>query len=222
MCGVLFPEEKCGKKHVKAAISMVAEGTDRVGSCFQICLKRRAELDGKCMVFGKVLDGMDVFHDIEDEMEKDEAQRRDAVIVECGMFTGKLPDPDEFADPGAAKKAQPSAEGRQHVYLRVQIGDEEAVDVLIELWMDMMPRTAENFRCLCTGEAVTQSGAETRTEQGKGSIPASGAFGAPLGGSSSSGGLFGGGSAPATAAAGGVGLFGGGLSLSASPSCRRC
>lgn len=38
------------------------------------------------------------------------------------------------------------------VFFDIRIGSEEAGKIVIELFSDIVPRTAENFRCLCTGE----------------------------------------------------------------------
>jgi peptidylprolyl isomerase len=38
------------------------------------------------------------------------------------------------------------------VFLDVEIGGDPAGRIVIELFADVVPRTAENFRCLCTGE----------------------------------------------------------------------
>ena len=43
-------------------------------------------------------------------------------------------------------------EGNPHVFLDMQIGGEPAGRIEIELFATIAPRTAENFRCLCTGE----------------------------------------------------------------------
>lgn len=42
--------------------------------------------------------------------------------------------------------------GRVYVYLDVKLGEEKAGRVVIELFNDIVPKTAENFRALCTGE----------------------------------------------------------------------
>lgn len=45
------------------------------------------------------------------------------------------------------------------VFLDVEIGGEPIGRIVIELAADVVPKTAENFRCLCTGErGVGQSG----------------------------------------------------------------
>jgi peptidylprolyl isomerase len=45
------------------------------------------------------------------------------------------------------------------VFLDIEIGGEPTGRVVIELAADVVPKTAENFRCLCTGEqGVGRSG----------------------------------------------------------------
>lgn len=41
---------------------------------------------------------------------------------------------------------------RTFVYLDVKLGQEKAGRVVIELFNDIVPKSAENFRALCTGE----------------------------------------------------------------------
>ncbi|KAH0790967.1 peptidyl-prolyl cis-trans isomerase [Histomonas meleagridis] len=41
------------------------------------------------------------------------------------------------------------------VYFDVSIGGQPAGRIVFELFADVVPRTAENFRCLCTGEKST-------------------------------------------------------------------
>lgn len=42
--------------------------------------------------------------------------------------------------------------GNPHVFMDVRIGDENVGRIVLELFADKCPRTAENFRALCTGE----------------------------------------------------------------------
>ena len=53
---------------------------------------------------------------------------------------------ERVGEPAAKRKANP------RVYLNIRIGSEAIGKVVIELFSDVVPRTAENFRCLCTGE----------------------------------------------------------------------
>ncbi|GBN90778.1 Peptidyl-prolyl cis-trans isomerase D [Araneus ventricosus] len=42
--------------------------------------------------------------------------------------------------------------GNPHVFLDIKIGEERVGRIIIELFKDIVPKTAENFRALCTGE----------------------------------------------------------------------
>lgn len=47
----------------------------------------------------------------------------------------------------------PNAKGDNvHVYFEIKHGDETLGKVVMQLYQDITPKTAENFRCLCTGE----------------------------------------------------------------------
>jgi len=47
----------------------------------------------------------------------------------------------------------PNANGdNPHVFFDVKQGDEDLGKVVMQLYMDVTPKTAENFRALCTGE----------------------------------------------------------------------
>ncbi|XP_048456499.1 peptidyl-prolyl cis-trans isomerase D isoform X4 [Rhincodon typus] len=49
-------------------------------------------------------------------------------------------------------KVKPSAAANPRVYLDVSITGERAGRIVLELFADVCPKTAENFRALCTGE----------------------------------------------------------------------
>ena len=47
----------------------------------------------------------------------------------------------------------PNSKGdNPHVYFNVKHGDEELGRIVMQLYADITPKTAENFKCLCTGE----------------------------------------------------------------------
>ncbi|KAF7723932.1 Peptidyl-prolyl cis-trans isomerase cyp10 [Apophysomyces ossiformis] len=58
---------------------------------------------------------------------------------------------EEEAGKAPAPKVVPKG-GRTQVYLDIEIGGELAGRITIELRGDVVPKTAENFRALCTGE----------------------------------------------------------------------
>ncbi|KAI9364593.1 peptidyl-prolyl cis-trans isomerase E [Pilaira anomala] len=59
---------------------------------------------------------------------------------------------EENDEPTKTSRPSPSQGGRSRVYLDIQIGQSLAGRIEIELRGDVVPKTAENFRALCTGE----------------------------------------------------------------------
>jgi len=71
-----------------------------------------------------------------------------------GGFLGKI---DIYKD----KKGPlvPNAKGdNPHVFFQIKHGDEDLGKIVMQLYKDITPKTAENFRCLCTGEKGNTSG----------------------------------------------------------------
>ncbi|CAE7495880.1 CYP63 [Symbiodinium necroappetens] len=52
----------------------------------------------------------------------------------------------------AQKRARQSFPERPRVFLDIEVAGHPAVRIVCELFSDLVPKTAENFRCLCTGE----------------------------------------------------------------------
>ncbi|XP_069818750.1 peptidyl-prolyl cis-trans isomerase C [Dendropsophus ebraccatus] len=91
--GAEFPDENFKLKHYGIGwVSMANAGPDTNGSQFFISTTRPLWLDGKHVVFGKVLDGMAIVHSIELQ-QTDERNRplQDCVIVNSGQITVKEP-----------------------------------------------------------------------------------------------------------------------------------
>ncbi|CAG9529729.1 unnamed protein product [Cercopithifilaria johnstoni] len=51
-----------------------------------------------------------------------------------------------------SKQKMKKREGRPHVFFDIIIGGKTSGRIVMELFNDIVPKTAENFRCLCTGE----------------------------------------------------------------------
>merc|ERR1719192_2551256 len=86
--GTKFEDENFEMKHTKPGLlSMANSGVNTNGSQFFITTKETPWLDGKHVVFGEVVEGMEIVRQIED-CEKTGSQNSDPVkkisVIECG------------------------------------------------------------------------------------------------------------------------------------------
>ena len=72
------------------------------------------------------------------------------VIADCGELTSDSASPPPQAKVAAPPKPLPTTNPR--VYFDIEVGSRPAGRVVMELYADVVPKTAENFRALCTGE----------------------------------------------------------------------
>jgi len=89
--GEKFADENFHIKHTKGGLlSMANSGTDTNGSQFFITSKETPHLDGKHVVFGEVVEGIDVVRLMED-VEKGESDKpkSDIIIEDCGEIEWK-------------------------------------------------------------------------------------------------------------------------------------
>ena len=68
-----------------------------------------------------------------------------------GLFSQNLYEDKVLPSKPIEPPKEPNKENPQ-VFLDIKIGENEPKRVEIELFKDKVPKTAENFRCLCTGE----------------------------------------------------------------------
>ena len=85
--GDKFPDENFSQKHEKYAVSMVNAGPNTNASQFFICCEEAPWLDGKHVVFGRVVRGMDVVKIIEDVGCSSGATSKVVKIADCGQVS---------------------------------------------------------------------------------------------------------------------------------------
>merc|ERR550537_1147121 len=85
--GAKFPDENFVHKHTGPGIlSMANAGPNTNGSQFFLCTAQTPWLDGKHVVFGKVVEGMNVVQAIEKVGSQSGQTKQPVVIADCGQL----------------------------------------------------------------------------------------------------------------------------------------
>ncbi|KAK9056238.1 hypothetical protein SSX86_027328 [Deinandra increscens subsp. villosa] len=146
--GRYFEDENSERTHERGTLSMALfDSRNSNGSTFILCFRDEfRDLDGCHVVFGKVIKGMEIVTKIED-VGSPKGPIQEVKIENCGELSedqkSNVMVPDEEM---INKKLNP------WVYLDISIGEGPVGRMVIELFSDVVPKTAENFRALCTGE----------------------------------------------------------------------
>jgi len=100
-------------------------------------------------VFGRVIKGMDIVRKMEGVGSDSGKTRKPVRIADCGELLSKKRTLDDEEAVAAPKK---SKSGRPKVFFEVSSSGGKIGRIEMELYADVVPKTAENFRALCTGE----------------------------------------------------------------------
>lgn len=161
--GRKFEDENFRVKHASAGLlSMANSGPDTNGSQFFITCAATRWLDGKHVVFGKVISGMKVIRKLEALGSSSGKPRGKVTIIDSGDLSSSIPkavskraiDESSTEDLSISPKKQKSALdiSKPKVYFSIKIGEKIVGKIVIRLFWDIVPKTCENFRVLCTGE----------------------------------------------------------------------
>ena len=144
---------KAGRHTGLGCLSMANSGPNTNGSQFFICTAATPWLDGKHVVFGRVTKGLEVIKAVEKLGTSGGKPTKQVKVANCGEIG--LEEATPKAAPAAEKASAPAAaqpQGNPKVYMDVTVGSEQLPRIVCELFADVVPKTAENFRALCTGE----------------------------------------------------------------------
>ena len=85
--GEKFPDENFKEKHTgPGVLSMANAGPNTNGSQFFLCTVKTAWLDGKHVVFGRVVEGLDIVSKVEGNGSSSGTPKSECLISDCGQL----------------------------------------------------------------------------------------------------------------------------------------
>jgi len=138
---------------------MANSGPNTNGSQFFITTEKTPWLDGKHTVFGRVVDGIEVVRAMEKLGTQSGKPRGKVIIVDCGELNVDGQQTEQGTSVQSVPRTVSTNAGdlNPHVYFELAAMDNNQQmhsigQVFFELFQKQTPRTAENFRQLCTAE----------------------------------------------------------------------
>ena len=162
--GEKFKDENFKIKHTEPfLLSMANAGPNTNGSQFFITTAETPWLDGKHTVFGRVVEGHEIVQRMEKQGNDSGKVRSKVVIADCGemqMEGQQAQVSNHMANQVSSQQQSSQSSINPYVYFDIGVQDQEGSallgTVIFELFSDVTPKCAENFRCLCTGEKGEQ------------------------------------------------------------------
>lgn len=159
-----FADENFKIKHnTGMLLSMANSGPNTNGSQFFITFEATPHLNGKHVVFGKVISGQGLVKKMEKLGTQSGTPRGPVKIINCGrvdeseQVVKKAPKSESKSETKTDSKEEKKSD-KSDVFFDVSIGGEPAGKIIFKLYDDVVPLTAANFRAICVGKTMGKNG----------------------------------------------------------------